>query len=161
MKKLILVRHGKAEASNGLDFNRNLTSIGEERSQEVALSLKTMKVIPELIVTSAARRTYQTAEYMADILWGKREGIIEIQELYLADAEIIKKHIQAAGDKIESIMVVGHNPGMSELVTQLAGKGIYGLKTSGTVIFEMEVDTWTNFLMSQTSPRWHQRVEVY
>jgi len=81
MKRLILVRHGKAEPSKGLDFNRNLISLGEERSREMARLLKSMGLIPDLIISSSAMRTKQTAECISDVFGCKRDRISDMTEL--------------------------------------------------------------------------------
>ena len=114
MKRLILMRHAKTESwTEGVDdHGRALTPIGHKAAAAMAAALSTEGWTPEKSVVSSARRTRETWGHLS-VAFPFAEMVIE-ENLYLAGergiSEIISDH-----DGVETLMIVGHNPGLHDL----------------------------------------------
>src|SRR5579871_6126255 len=119
MRRLILLRHAKAEArSAGLDdFDRALTERGRRDAALMGAVLLREGLRPDLALVSPARRTLETWRLAAEALGPAREELIP--ELYDAPAAVIRAAIRQAAGKGETLIVVGHNPGLHEVAVQL------------------------------------------
>lgn len=118
MDRLILLRHGEAEAGSetGGDFGRRLTGRGREASAAVASALADVGLIPDLALVSAAVRTRETWAAMSGLLPGCE---VRFEEgLYLAEAQEMQRLARRA-DAAGVVLVVGHNPGLQELAEAL------------------------------------------
>ena len=144
MKRLFLMRHGKAEDGfDKPDFERNLQAKGERKSAKIAGFLLAQNVKPQLILSSAANRTMQTSEIVAQSLKVPQSAIIKTPALYLATADQMLDEIYNIDDHITEIMIVGHNPGISSLAAYLSNSDIAWLSTSATVGVELDTKNWT------------------
>ena len=122
MRALYIVRHGIAlphDTPDVADDDRPLTPEGEARTREVAHGLKTLKVRVDAIATSPLPRARRTAEIVAEVL-GLMD-VLEDADILRAgnEAEVIAEWLATRGEA--SLMVVGHNPGVSDLVGLLLG----------------------------------------
>ncbi|AWM76321.1 SixA phosphatase family protein [Phenylobacterium parvum] len=118
MDRLILLRHGEAEAGSetGGDFGRRLTARGREASAAVASALADVGLIPDLALVSAAVRTRETWAAMSGLLPGCE---VRFEEgLYLAEAPEMQRQVRSAG-AAGVVLLVGHNPGLQELAEAL------------------------------------------
>lgn len=121
MKRLLLLRHAKTEPGGaGIDdHERALMARGREDAPKLGRYIRDKDYAPELIFSSTSRRTIQTVELVTDVLPGAAH-VDYLGALYLAEPEVILSVIRLAPDKIKTVMVVGHNPGMEQLATALA-----------------------------------------
>lgn len=146
MKRLTLMRHGDAQwkDSEVADFARPLNRRGTAEAEAMARRLAELALIPDLIIASPARRTQQTAEIVArELALGSRNIRYE-EPLYLAGARDILTHAQAIGPRVTHLMVIGHNPGVSELAHLLApGREIGGLATAAICTMTLDTDEWS------------------
>lgn len=143
-KTLILIRHSKAEnRDNSInDFERSLTPEGLADSKRMADYLLTAGVKPDIIMTSSASRALETARIFADILQTKGEVFIPLRKLYYCSAKTILDQIWGVQDPVNCVMVVAHNPGISDLTRGLStGKGFFMDNTQATV-FHYEIEHW-------------------
>lgn len=122
MRNLILIRHAKAvrphEAAN--DRARGLTERGRREAGDAGRSVAALEIQPMHAIVSPSLRTRETWDAIAAILpWRPRLTISDA--LYDASPETIWAEAQeAGGDEEESgVIVVGHNPGLTELVSRL------------------------------------------
>lgn len=150
MQRLILMRHGKAESgpAGGDDFDRPLAAQGRDAAAAMGRLLAIGGSAPDLALVSSSVRTVQTFE--AARLAFPKAGERVSRALYLATAKELMSAIQAAADDAAVLMVVGHNPGMSELAIALAHGGraspaeratlARGFPTAGAVVFDMDAD---------------------
>lgn len=120
MDRLILLRHGKAEASaaSGKDFDRSLTGRGRRDALIVAKALDGAGVRPDLVLVSPAARAAQTWEVMADVF--PRARVEQVPELYEINPDAILSLARSEGQAAGTVMVVGHNPGLGQLAAWLA-----------------------------------------
>ena len=120
MQRLILMRHGEAERPSTVleDFDRALDDEGRDESRSIGRALAKAGLGPDLIVASAARRTAQTAEAVAEAF---PDVTIETDNsLYLAGPSRLAQAIQDAAPRAGALLLVGHNPGIHQYVLQLA-----------------------------------------
>ncbi|MGE0044148.1 MAG: histidine phosphatase family protein [Hyphomonadaceae bacterium] len=122
MRTLILVRHAKAvrptEAPS--DRARGLTERGKREAREAGEAIAALDARPMLAVVSPSVRTRETFEHLAAALpWKPR--LVIADAIYEAEPEDIwEEALDAAGDDEDAgVIVVGHNPGMTELVARL------------------------------------------
>ncbi|MCK5775462.1 MAG: histidine phosphatase family protein [Bacteroidales bacterium] len=145
MKRVFLMRHGKAEDGfDKPDFERNLQAKGERKTLKIAEFLSAKNIKPELILSSAANRTMQTSAIIAHTLKTSENAIIKTPSLYLASADQMLDEIYALDDHIDEIMIVGHNPGISSLAAYLSHSDIAWLSTSAIVGVELETEKWND-----------------
>jgi phosphohistidine phosphatase len=123
MDRLILFRHGKAQAesASGEDFDRRLAPRGERESAEMGAHLADLGFAPDLVLVSPAMRTRETWAAIAPH-FPKAQARFE-DELYHADSGLVRHAAARAGAAVGTVMVVGHNPGLQELAVRLLGEG--------------------------------------
>jgi phosphohistidine phosphatase len=145
MKRLMLVRHAhaKVQAAAVTDFERPLSRRGRSEAKATALSLLEEGAVPELLIASPARRTLQTAEIFARELHVPERQVRLDEVLYLATPDAILKVIHGCGPRIERLMIIGHNPGISALANALAPQAKLGeFETGAACIVGINVRTW-------------------
>jgi len=120
--RLTLIRHGNAEWKDAsiADFDRPLNKRGLSEAEGIAKVLLENDLVPELLLTSTAKRTQQTAEILGRVMELPTRRVKFAEQLYLARAEVILTLAQSTGPKVKHLAVVGHNPGISELARELA-----------------------------------------
>lgn len=120
MKTLYLFRHGDAESSRDSDYNRNLSEEGKTMTLLMGEDLKAAGTVIEKIISSGAPRAKVTAETIAEKISYPPENIEFDNIIY--DAKIgdeLLPLIQKTPDTISSLMIVGHNPVLSDLASSL------------------------------------------
>ena len=124
MLRLILMRHGEAERPHpGLeDFDRALDEDGRAESRRMGKALAEAGYAPDLALVSAARRTLETwaetaAAFADDI------AVEQSRRLYAASAAALSAAVTEAAPSAETVMVVGHNPGIHQYAVYLAQQG--------------------------------------
>jgi phosphohistidine phosphatase len=145
MKRLTLVRHAHAKVHAAVtDFERPLSRRGKAEAKATALSLVEAGLVPDLLITSPARRTLQTAEIFARELQTPKRHVRQDELLYLATPDTILKLIHATGPRIEHLMIIGHNPGVSALANALAPQAKLGeFATAAACTMDVDVPTWS------------------
>ena len=111
--------------------------------------LLTHGVRPSLIVTSPATRARQTAKLLAREIGYPIEFLQTEHSLYLASADSILEVIELQEDTFSDIILVAHNPGITELANRLSGQSIDNVPTCGMLIIEAESDSWSEISNSQ------------
>ena len=121
MKRLLLLRHAKAvPATKPLaDIDRPLAERGDRDARRIGERLRQQRLRPTLILASPAARALRTAQLVARTIDYARDAIAVDRRLYLAEAAAILEVIEAQDDAVETLLVVGHNPGLTELVHRL------------------------------------------
>ena len=138
LQRLVLLRHGDAlPASRGMrDFERPLSDKGLREARAAAQAILPLLPSPDLILASRAVRTTQTAEAVRDTAFA---GVPVITEpaLYLATSDALLDVLRGLGEGFRSVLLVGHNPGISEACARLAGDGRpLSLPTAGWRCFD-------------------------
>ena len=121
MKRLLLLRPAKAvPATEPLaDIDRPLAERGERNARRIGERLHRQGLRPTLILASPAARALRTAQLVAHAIGYPRKDIALARGLYLAESAGMIEIIAAQNAAIETLLVVGHNPGLTELVHRL------------------------------------------
>ena len=139
MKRLILVRHAKSNLNQPLvsDHERILNQSGKNEAKLIGQYLYQTHYTISHIISSSAIRTLQTAKIISKEI--KFEDSIETQSLiYNSAAEKILNLIHNINNKFECVMLVGHNPTITELANHISNIKIDNIQTSGTIIIDFE-----------------------
>lgn len=122
MKRLYLLRHGKSSWDEpGLaDHDRPLAKRGRRASKAIAEYLRDQRICPQLVLCSSSTRTRQTLERI-----GLANGsTVRIDDaLYAASARELLGMLKGLPDDVDSVMLIGHNPGIQDLALELARSG--------------------------------------
>jgi phosphohistidine phosphatase len=144
MKRLVLVRHAKAETGGyDHDFSRALSERGMEDAPEVARELKKQGVEPDYILSSPAKRALTTARLFAEEMNFPKEKIVERKGLYhdYTTNDFIEM-IQEVPDTAENLFVFGHNPFMYYLAQSMSIGFAGDMPTCSTVVIELPINNW-------------------
>jgi phosphohistidine phosphatase len=140
MKKLLLVRHAKAEKETvAKDIDRPLKYPGIQDARFMADRIRENGIIPQIIITSPALRTKTTAEIFADAL--KLADPKTEKSIYEATQQTWLKAINRLSDQYDFVAIVGHNPGISEILYYLTGES-KEVHTSAVALIEFDTDSW-------------------
>lgn len=125
MLRLTLLRHATAEAgyAGQSDFSRLLEASGQRDAHAMAHRAAAAQLRPDLILTSPANRTLATATIMAQTLNVSDEQMLQDPRLYLAEAAMLMQVIRERGGHAAHLMVVGHNPGLTDFASQITARG--------------------------------------
>jgi phosphohistidine phosphatase len=143
MKTLLILRHAKSSwAEPGLaDIDRPLNKRGKRDAPRIGRLLRTEDLLPDLILSSPARRARKTAEAVAEE--SGYSGEIETQpDFYPGDPEAYLQVLRGLSDELERVMVVAHNPGLEELVDALTGESV-ALPTAALAHITLPVERWS------------------
>ena len=123
MKHLILFRHAKAErkAESGEDFDRALTKRGRHDAELMGRVLAEAGFQVEAAVVSAAKRTRETWEQAGAAFPGA--AVAHDRRLYEATPKTLLQAAEAELKRVDSVIVVAHNPGLQELAIALLREG--------------------------------------
>jgi phosphohistidine phosphatase len=146
VKRLTLMRHADARWQDpGLsDLERPLNRRGTAAAEAMGRRLLELALVPDLLLVSPARRTQQTGEIVAQVLALAPRQVVSDGALYLASAADLLKVVQATGPRVAHLLVVAHNPGVSELVQQLVPEAeASGLATAALCSMACDTDHWS------------------
>lgn len=147
---LYLMRHAKSSWDDpGLaDFDRPLAPRGRKAAAKMAGYMAREGVRPDLILCSTARRARQTCEAL-DV-----PGEVRFEdELYGASAGELLQRLRQLPGRPEQVLVVGHNPGLQDLVGTLAGEGADRFPTGALAAFSVE-SGWSTLGPGQARLEW-------
>jgi phosphohistidine phosphatase len=122
MKRLLLLRHAKSSWKEaGLaDFDRPLNGRGKRAAESMGRLLKKEKLQPDLVLSSPANRARETIRIVLESARMPVEVRYD-QHLYLAGIDTLAEIVSEIEPDRESVMLVGHNPGMEEFLSLLIG----------------------------------------
>lgn len=148
MKTVYLIRHAKSDWGNpGLnDFNRPLNKRGVHDAPFMGQQLKSMQALPDLFISSPAKRAKQTVLSIARELNYPENNIVFDETIYHASTRQLYSMLNNLDDQIESIALVGHNPGLTYFSNYLTDDYIDNIVTCGIVIIELEIDRWNEIV---------------
>jgi phosphohistidine phosphatase len=119
-RELLLLRHGKSDWSVGVDdFYRPLKDRGKRAAQRIGVSLAQQKLEPDLIVSSPAERALVTAEKTCKAMGNGAQDIRKEERIYEAGLSDLLKVLADCPADAGRVMLVGHNPGLEELLEWL------------------------------------------
>ena len=144
MRQLLVLRHAKSSWDEaGLDdWQRPLNDRGLRDAPRVGEFLRAQSLVPDLIITSDAVRARTTAQMVATSA-GYQGDLVAEPSLYLATPDDAIAVLNGAPDTARSVMIVGHNPGLEDLIAQLTGEH-HGLSTAALVHISVPVASWSD-----------------
>lgn len=162
MKKLIFVRHGKAEdLSSGIsDLERSLTLKGKITSRIMAGKLRETVQTPVRIVSSPAFRAIETALIFAVELGIDPDEIIVNSDIYYKmNLRHLPEIISCTGENSETIILFGHNPSLTEVAGSLCIEGCDFIPKSGIVGISFNAGTWKEIRQKKGKREYHLKPE--
>jgi len=144
MKRLIIVRHAKAEPFGYEDdFNRDLTDRGISDAGKISLKLKSLGIIPDLVIASPAKRTMHTGTIYCQNLGINISSIRQEEVLYggLTTQSFVEM-LHGLPEKVQTVFLFGHNPTVHSLVVNLVSAFHSDMPTCATVVIDFNVDQW-------------------
>ncbi len=96
---------------------------------------------PDIILSSSSLRTQITADSLAKRIDYEKQ-IFYMDELYMAKPSTILNILALQEDEDNNIMIVGHNPSLTELTNMLIGKKIKKISTCGIVSIKLDIESW-------------------
>jgi len=144
-KTLYLIRHAKSSGddSSQSDIQRTLNARGLKDSPLMAKLIKSKNIIPDLIISSPAVRAFSTAEIFADEFNYNKNKIVNDERIYEATTRELIAVIHEIKNENNTIMLFGHNPGLSNLANLLGNKFLPDFPTCAVVGIQLKVDSWS------------------
>lgn len=154
MKTLLLLRHAKAEnaAPGSSDKDRVLNERGEKEAQAIGTFIRKQNLTMELLLCSPAVRARETAELVlaaAEVTANVRYD----QRIYEASPPQLLEVISEVEEDKSAVLLVGHNPGMEELLTTLTGKG-EPMSTGTLAKVDFNFDEWSRVTEDRGNLDW-------
>ncbi len=157
MKRLYILRHSKAGQSNKRlldDHERTLTGKGIDLCSAVSEQLQVSDKFPEVILCSTAIRAKETTKLVLEnIKESANDAEVKyLPKLYLASPDDILNIIRDIDDDVESVMVVGHNPGLQQFSMNISGSGDKkkfremrgNFPPASLAVFDINNDNWAD-----------------
>lgn len=142
MKTLLILRHAKSSWANPAlsDFERPLKKRGKRDAPRMGRLIRQQDLVPDFILSSPAKRARNTAKAAAEECG--YEGEIEyVPEFYPGDPMTHIETLADVPDWCQIVMVVGHNPGLEELIYVLAGESAR-MPTAALAELSLPIDHW-------------------
>lgn len=147
-KTLYLVRHAKSSWKHAEldDSERPLNKRGKRDAPMMGKILRERGEIPELLISSPAKRALSTAKLFAEELGYHKKNIIVNKDLYFADINNYLELIEETDDSLNKIMLFSHNPGITYFANYLSGSNIENIPTTGIVRIDLPVKSWKDII---------------
>ena len=144
MKTIYIVRHAKSSwATEGLeDFERPLNERGKIDAPAMGYKLYQKKINPDLILSSAAFRTISTSKLIAREIGYDQKNIQLKFGLYAASVNVIVSELSEVSNSINSLMLIAHNPGVSQTTAFLCETFNEEFPTCGIACLKLNIDKW-------------------
>lgn len=146
MKKLIFVRHARAEEQSDdfSDFERSLTVKGKIVSKQMAVRFREIEKDPGLFVSSPAFRALETAIIFAGVVGVNTDKIMLYSDIYYKSGiKVLFDLLPKIDDTVETITLFGHNPSFTEIPDRLCTKGCEFLTKTAIVCLSFPVKKWS------------------
>ena len=144
MKRLVLIRHAKSSWANpGVrNFDRPLSKFGKTDAAKIGRRLAQCSVVPDRLLSSPARRAFKTAEIIASAIGFPVGRITRLDLIYDAGVADLMSILQELNDAEEIVYLVGHNPGLTDLINSICSASLDNLPTCGVFCADFEISSW-------------------
>ena len=144
MKKLLILRHAKSSWNHPhlADHDRPLNQRGQAAAPWMGQLLYEEDLVPDVILSSTARRARDTADLVAEAS-GFAGELVLLESLYHAGPDDYLAALETLPDEVELVMVVGHNPGMEILLEDLTGES-ERMPTAALALVHLPVKHWSD-----------------
>jgi len=143
MKTLFILRHAKSSWDNASlsDFDRQLNERGLQAAPLMGNVMRTNQFQPALILSSPAKRAEQTAILVKEAAGFGGEIKYE-KRIYEASPATLLEIVAEQNNRLESVMLVGHNPGLENLIRALTGE-MQPMPTAALAVIDLETNKWS------------------
>jgi phosphohistidine phosphatase len=151
MKKIIFIRHGRAEdpAPEISDFERSLTIKGKVVSRLMARKLREIEKSGGIIITSPAFRALETAIIFAEEFGVDPEKIVLNSTLYYKMSfKYLPEILSVVSEDTESVLLFGHNPSFTEIADRLCKGGCEFMPKCGVAGISFNINRWTEIKLN-------------
>ena len=144
MKTLVLIRHGKSSWKDKelKDLERPLKKRCLSDASLISKVLKDIQITPEQIITSPAARALETAKVIASEYNIDTTQIVTESGLYLESKGKLMKEINKINEQFNTVFLISHNPGLTDLANALTGESVKNIPTCGALAIQFESGTW-------------------
>ena len=150
MKTLLVLRHAKSSWKHPetSDHDRPLNKRGKRDAPSMGRLVAAKGLLPDVIVSSTAKRARRTADEVAQ--HSGYEGAVQLERhLYLASPDEVVDVVRSVAGGARRVMVVGHNPGLEDLVARLAGRP-ETLPTAALAEVRLSIRSWKELKTSSS-----------
>jgi phosphohistidine phosphatase len=143
-RRITLLRHAKSDWNSPTrdDFDRPLNARGMNDAPRMGRQLHQRGLHPQLILSSSAVRAISTARIVATELGYSAESIQTDDDLYLATPKMLLQILCRTGATYTDVLLVGHNPGLTDLANRIGNVTIDNIPTCGALCIELAADKW-------------------
>lgn len=155
MRNLLVMRHAKSDwgAAFETDHERPLADRGIRAARLMGRFLAEGGTVPDLVLSSTAVRALTTARLAAESGgWGCE--LVSTSDFYASDAETVLDVIHGVDDGVERLLIAGHEPTWSTLVTWLIGGGRVRMPTAAVACLDLPHGGWADLSPSSCELRW-------
>jgi len=144
MRTLTLIRHGKSSWSDSSisDWERPLKERGKKDALLIGYKLQEDGIIPDKIVSSSARRAYDSAKRISECIEYPESEIAITDDIYFATMDQLIQIVQNLNDEWEHVFLFGHNPYFTDFANKFGDKSISNLPTTGVYQISFKCDNW-------------------
>jgi phosphohistidine phosphatase len=149
MKHLIIIRHGDAKRDDAAltDEQRPLAPLGRRQTAAATADFSTLRLQPDAVVSSPAKRALDTAEIWLEAMTVPAERLHINQDVYEAERVEMLHIVRQLDDAYNTVALVGHNPGVTGLLHHLVGRGVETMSTSAYAVIAIDVDRWSRIAL--------------
>lgn len=144
MKTLFLLRHAKSSWKDTSlpDFERPLNKRGRQAAPLVGKFMRKQKMRPDLILCSPAERARQTIALVGDAATFKAELRYD-ERIYEAHVARLLSVVSQIDEDAGKVLIVGHNPGLEELLEHLTGE-VRHMPTAALAHITLDIERWAD-----------------
>ncbi len=156
MKILLLARHAKSSWNTeaATDFERPLNNRGLRDAPMMASRLADRDLALDQIVSSTAHRALATARLLAEGL-AHTPAIVQTGDIYEAPSQRILQTIENFDDDWQSVIMVGHNPGMSNTCNLLCQQAGVAMPTCAIACLALDINRWADHYPDCATMQWY------
>ena len=156
-KTIYLARHAKSswKSHAQTDFDRPLSKRGMKNAEKMGVELAKLNWMPECIISSPALRASQTCHILCENIGFPSDHIVWSRDIYAAYMVTLLHALSREPETTKSVMLVGHNPAIEDLLLHLCGEAIWKdhaqkngkLFTTGNIAKISVDNTWKSLAM--------------
>jgi phosphohistidine phosphatase len=148
VKELCLVRHAKSSWKYPKldDFERPLNKRGRKNAPLMGKIILRLGLIPDLIIASPASRAAMTARVFALEINYPLDKIRYLASIYESDEMDLVHIIKKLENKLTKVMLVGHNPGITDLANRIGNYPVSNIPTSGVFGLALDITSWSEIM---------------
>ena len=149
--RLIVMRHAKSDWDTDAptDHARPLNKRGRRDAPQIAAKLVELGWQPDKVLSSDSTRTTETFERMCDAFDSPLPEATFFNSLYHAGIAEIEEVVAQLPDSVETVLVLGHNPGWQSAVYWLVGEA-HEMTTANAALMEIEAESWGEAISRET-----------